>query len=131
MEEIQLTYHVCSPTKYRREVFDIEIGEELEKLFSQIAKEKGIRLLASGHWLDHAHFLIQISPKDDMSIVVKYLKGISARKLFQKFPKLRNKIRSGHLWAKRYYSKLVPKHEIVDTKKYIENQQVHHTRKTA
>jgi len=50
------------------------------------------------------------------------LKGISARKLFLKFPQLKKKLWGGHLWNPSYFVSTVSDNTEAQVKKYIENQ---------
>ena len=53
---------------------------------------------------------------------MKYLKGISGRKLFECFPQLRNELYKGELWNHSYYVETVGSISEDAVKKYIENQ---------
>ncbi|MCF2941486.1 IS200/IS605 family transposase [Paenibacillus alkaliterrae] len=54
--------------------------------------------------------------------MVKMLKGISARKLFLKFPQLKKKLGDGHLWNSSFFIETVGSVSEQAIKKYIENQ---------
>ena len=68
-------YHFVWSTKYRRKVLVGSVAEDL-------------------HWLHEI-----IAPAN----IVKIFKGITAKKLFEKHPELRNQIWNGHLWNPSYY----------------------------
>ena len=42
-------------------------------------------------------------PKLSITAIVKYLKGITGRKLFERFPEIRNQLWKGELWNHSYY----------------------------
>jgi len=48
---------------------------------------------------DHVHMHIEYRPSQNISSIVKKLKGRSLRKLQQEFPKLKNKYWGRHFWA--------------------------------
>jgi len=50
------------------------------------------------------------------------VKGISARKLFLKFPELKKKLWKGHLWNPSYYIETIGSISEDVIRKYIENQ---------
>jgi len=52
---------------------------------------------------DHVHVLVSATPQHTIPNMVKMLKGISARKLFLKFPELKKKLWGGHLWNPTYF----------------------------
>ncbi|WP_044640106.1 IS200/IS605 family transposase [Risungbinella massiliensis] len=71
---------------------------------------------------DHVHVFASAHPKIAPSYIVKMLKGISARKLFLKFPRLRNKLWDGHLWNSSFYMETIGSISEETIRKYIENQ---------
>jgi putative transposase len=52
---------------------------------------------------DHIHLFVSAPPKYSPSTIAKILKGISAKKLFQRFSWLRKEYRKNHIWAPSYY----------------------------
>ncbi|MBU0685056.1 MAG: IS200/IS605 family transposase, partial [Candidatus Thermoplasmatota archaeon] len=52
---------------------------------------------------DHVHLFIGAPPTESPVGIVKALKGISARVLFDEHPVLRTMFRQGHLWSPSYY----------------------------
>jgi len=52
---------------------------------------------------DHVCLFVSAHPKIAPSYIVKMVKGISARKLFLKFPEIKKKLWKGHLWNPSYY----------------------------
>ena len=53
---------------------------------------------------------------------VKYLKGISGRKLFEYFPEIRNQLWKGELWNHSYYVEMVGSVSEENIRRYIEHQ---------
>ena len=53
---------------------------------------------------------------------VKYLKGISGRKLFECFPEIRNQLWKGELWNHSYYVETVGSVSEENIRRYIEHQ---------
>ncbi|AFZ02138.1 transposase IS200-family protein [Calothrix sp. PCC 6303] len=54
--------------------------------------------------------------------ILSQIKGISARKLFLKFPQIKEKLWGGHLWNPSYFVSTVSENTEAQVKKYIENQ---------
>ena len=52
----------------------------------------------------------------------KYLKGISGRKLFERFPEIRNQLWKGELWNHSYYVDTVGSVSEENIRRYIEHQ---------
>ena len=118
-----INYHIVWSVKYRRKVLTQEIELYLTELVQMIAEEKGftIKLFEVGDG-DHIHAFVSAPPKISITSIVKYLKGISGRKLFEKFPELRAKLWNGELWNHSYYVETIGCISEETVKKYIENQ---------
>ena len=53
---------------------------------------------------------------------VKYLKGITGRKLFEQFPEIREKLWKEQLWNHCYYVETIGSVSEENIRRYIENQ---------
>ena len=71
---------------------------------------------------DHVHCFVSAPPKLSITAIVKYLKGISGRKLFERFPEIRNQLWKGELWNHSYYVEMVGAVSEEDIRRYIEHQ---------
>lgn len=100
-----------------------DIEKRLKELVKEIAEEKGFEVsqIEIGEQ-DHVHIFVSAPPKLSPSLIVKYIKGITARKLFKEFPELKAKLAKGHLWNPSYYIETVGSISEDIIKKYIENQ---------
>ena len=118
-----INYHVVWSVKYRRKVLTSEVEAYLKVVIDEIAAEKGFTVdLCEVGEADHVHCFITAPPKLSITDIVKYLKGISGRKLFMEFPDLRNSLWKGQLWNHSYYVETIG-HISDDTiRKYIEHQ---------
>ena len=118
-----INYHVVWSVKYRRKVLSAEIEEYLKVLVQQIAEEKGftVHLFEAGEG-DHVHCFVSAPPKLSITNIVKYLKGITGRKLFETYPSLRQKLRKGELWNHSYYVETIGAVSEKNIRRYIEKQ---------
>lgn len=116
-------YHIVFSTKYRKRVLTPKIEKELKSIVSEIANEKGfeVSVMEVGEQ-DHVHIFVSAHPKISPSYITKMIKGISARKLFLKFPELKKMMWKGHLWNPSYYIETVGSVSEEAIRKYIENQ---------
>ena len=91
-----INYHVVWCVKYRRKVITPQKEQFLKDLVQEIALDKGftVHLFEAGE-MDHIHCFVSAPPKMAITDIVKYLKGITGRKLFEVYPDLRQK-----LWKK-------------------------------
>lgn len=98
-----VNYHFVWSTKYRREVLVGKIADDLHELHKLIARKKGVTLVTQEILPDHVHLFITAHPKFAPANIVKIFKGISAKKLFETHPEIKNKLWNGHLWNPSYY----------------------------
>lgn len=118
-----VNYHIVWSVKYRRSVLSAEIEAYLQELFQEIAQEKEFEvvMMEVGE-KDHIHVFASAHPKIAPSYMVKMLKGISARKLFLKFPQLKKRLWGGPLWNDSFFIETIGSISEQAIKKYIENQ---------
>lgn len=118
-----INYHVVWCVKYRRKVLTAEVEAYLKELVQEIANEKGfiVELFECGE-CDHVHCFITAPPKLSVTVIVKYLKGISGRKLYEQFPDLREQLWKGELWNHSYYCETIGSVSEENIKRYIEHQ---------
>ena len=90
-----------------------------------IAKEHKSVLLRSGGTEDHVHLLLKIHPSFAIADTVKLIKGNTSRWINK------NQKVSGRFEWQRGYGAFSVSESMSDTvKRYIENQKVHHRRKS-
>ena len=118
-----INYHVVWSVKYRRKILTPEIEEYLKTLSVTIGEEKGftVQLLECGDG-DHVHCFISAPPKISITNIVRYLKGITGRKLYDRFPEIRQKLWKGQLWNHSYYVETIGCVSEENIRRYIEKQ---------
>ena len=118
-----INYHVVWSVKHRRKVLDGAVEEDLKRIAMETAEEKGftIHLLEVGE-MDHFHCFVSAPPKLSVTYIVKMLKGITGRKLFELHPELKSKLWKGELWNHSYYVETVGSVSEDTIRKYIESQ---------
>ena len=117
-----INYHMVWSVKYRRKILNPEIEEYLKELVQQIAEDKGftVHLFECGEG-DHVHCFVSAPPKLSITAIVKYLKGITGRKLFERFPEIRNQLWKGELWNHSYYVETIGSVSEENIRRYIEH----------
>ncbi len=118
-----INYHMVWSVKHRKKILTAEIEEFLKQVTKEIAKEKGftIHLFECGE-MDHVHCFVTAPPKLSITNIVKYLKGISGRKLFEEHPEIRQELWKGELWNHSYYVETIGAVSEENIRRYIENQ---------
>ena len=118
-----INYHVVWSVKYRRKILTQDIEQYLQTLVQDIAKDKGftVHLFEAGE-MDHVHCFVSAPPKLSITTIVKYLKGITGRKLFETYPEIKSQLWKGELWNHSYYVETVGSVSEENIRKYIERQ---------
>ena len=81
-----INYHMVWSVKYRRKILSAEVEAYLQELVQEIAEDKGFTVhLFECEEGDHVHCFVSAPPKLSITAIVKYLKGISGRKLSDRF----------------------------------------------
>ena len=118
-----INYHMVWSVKYRRKVLSADKEQFLKELVQEIATDKGftVHLFECGQ-CDHVHCFVTAPPKLSITTIVKYLKGITGRKLLEQYPDLREALWKGQLWNHSYYVETLGSVSEDSIRKYIEHQ---------
>ena len=96
-------YHLVWSTKYRRKVISDDVEAYLKQLHLMISDEWDFVIVDQEIMPDYVHLFINSHPKHAPSDLVKVLKGITAKKVFEKFPNIKSQMWRGHLWNPSFY----------------------------
>jgi putative transposase len=88
----QTAYHVIWCPKYRRDVLTGSVAEETGVMLDSICDERGWPVISKEIQPDPIHLFLSIPPAIAVADAVKVLKGVTARRLFQKFPALKKRL---------------------------------------
>ena len=118
-----INYQVVWSVKSRRKVLSADVETSLKKILLDVASEKGFTIhLAEVGEGDHIRCFVSAPPKLSITYIVKMMKGISGRKLFELYPELRTKLWKGELWNHSYYVETIGSVSEENIRKYIEKQ---------
>ena len=118
-----INYHMVWSVKYRRKILSSEVEDYLKNLVQEIAAKKGFTVqLFECNEGDHIHCFVSAPPKLSVTNIVKYLKGITGRKLFERFPEIRQKLWKSELWNHSYYCETIGSVSEENIRRYIEKQ---------
>ncbi len=119
-----VNYHIVFSTKYRRKVLDSTVELVFKEELTKVAKDNDFTFSAvEVGELDHIHIFVSAKPKNRPSDIVKAIKGVTARRLFQRCPQIKKYLWGGHLWNPSYYIETIGHISEETIKKYIHNQQ--------
>ncbi len=118
-----LLYHLVFPLKYRKSVITKEIGEVLKYICLEIYKRYELHFIEIGYESNHVHFLVQSVPNYSISKMIRMLKSITAKQLFQRFPEVKAKLLGGKFWTSGYYVNTVGQYSSEEViREYVKNQ---------
>ena len=90
-------YHLVWCPKYRKRILVGEIRERVKELFFEIAERFDFEIDRCEVVEDHIHVLISFPPRYSIAKVVGIIKGIPGSKVFEEYPKLKEK-----LWGRAF-----------------------------
>ena len=113
-----LNYHLVWIPKYRKPVLIGEVRDELEKLIKDVAKKHKIEIKSLSIQSDHVHLFVSAPPRLAPARIVNLFKGITSKKLLEKFPDLRT---PEGFWSRTYYVGSVGAVSEESIRRYIED----------
>ena len=115
-------FHFIWSTKQRLPLILPDVQPRLYLYLMAITRNHSGKILAIGGMRDHIHLLIELSNLDNFSSFVKELKTSSTLWIHKNFPDLKD-----FAWQEGYGSFSVSYSSVESVKKYIENQEQHHS----
>ena len=85
------------------------MDETVKAVCIEIAKRYEIVFLEIGTDKDHVHFLVQSVPTYSPTKIVRIIKSITAREVFQQVPSVKKQLWGGEFWSDGYYVNTVSK----------------------
>jgi len=118
-----LLYHLVFPVKYRKKIIEIHISNFIRDICIEISDRYKIQFVEIGTDEDHVHFLVQSVPTISVDRIVRTIKSLTARMVFQSFPSIKKELWGGSFWTSGYYANTVGQYGNLEViKKYVENQ---------
>ncbi len=114
-----INYHLIWCPKRRKKVLTGNIKTRLEAVVYEVAKEKGIDVLAFEVMPDHVHLFISAYPDITVHQIIKAFKGRSSNLLRKEFPEL---LKLPTLWTHSYFVSTAGNVSSETITKYIEEQ---------
>ena len=72
--------------------------------------------------MDHVHVLLRTADRRELSRAMNYVKGATAKRIFEGIPELKLDIGMNNLWQHRYGVKVVPEKARASVARYIRTQ---------
>lgn len=99
----KLSVHLVFVTKYRRKAITERVHAVMLAAFREVCAKFECDLTECGWEPDHAHLLVAYPPKVQLSELVQYLKGLSARRIrARRFPEVTSRLWGRAFWSPSY-----------------------------
>lgn len=115
-------YHVVFVPKKRKKRQYGAVRRFLAKVFHELARQRGSKIIRGNMEQDHVHMLISIPPKYSVSEVIGYIKGKSAIAIARQFGNKKRNFNGEQFWARGYAVSTVGFEE-EKIKEYIKHQE--------
>ena len=99
-----LVYHYVCPAKYRRSVFSEAVERSLREICEGIElRYEWIEFLEIGADNNHVHCLIQSNPTKSPGEIIRTVKSVTARRIFEEHPEVKKWLWGGEFWTDGYF----------------------------
>jgi len=96
-------YHIQLTIKYRKALLNEEIENIILETVKGFKERYAIEVSHVGFDKNHVHFLCKFLPKYSGGQVIRLIKSITAREVFDKVSELRKELWGGEFWTDGYY----------------------------
>ncbi|MCX5751655.1 MAG: IS200/IS605 family transposase [Candidatus Saganbacteria bacterium] len=115
--------HYVFNTYKRRPILVPEIAADLEQLFESICEGRGFKLIRQNILIEHVHLLVEKKETESNEYVMQMIKGVSARRIFEKYDTNRFVFRK--LWGRGYRAETIEgEAHLQIVKQYISSQKI-------
>ena len=119
----KIRYHMVTAVKYRKTLLNNKVEECINETLEGISERYEIIIDEVGFDQDHIHIFCGAPPRMSPLRVISTIKSITARKIFERFPRLkREELWGGKFWSEGKYIGTVGEatsEKVI--KKYIKN----------
>ena len=96
----KIRYHMVTAVKYRKALLNNEVEECIKETMKGISERYEIAIDEIGFDQNHIHIFCGSHPSMAPMTILSIIKSITARKIFERFPKLKKK----ELWGGAFWS---------------------------
>ena len=122
---INILIHTVFSTKNRESWLSSSLRERLYPYMCGIARENSLKVLCIGGTDNHIHILLSLDSTTSIAKAMQFIKGGSSKWIHETFPELRL-----FSWQEGYGAFSIGISNVDETKKYIENQEKHHSKES-
>ncbi len=116
-------YHIQITVKYRKSLLDKKVENIITETMKGFKERYDVDITTIGFDQNHLHILCRFLPKYSGGDVIRLIKSITAKRVFQEVPEIKRELWGGEFWTDGYYIATVSgKGDKKVIEKYIENQ---------
>ena len=119
-----LKVHIVLVTKYRKQLLQGSIADDVKQKILDIANTRGYEIIAIETDKDHIHFLLSYDTADRVYDIVKIVKQETTYHLWQKYSSVLSKQywKEKTFWSDGYFACSIGEVSSATIQKYIESQ---------
>jgi putative transposase len=95
----KIRYHMVMCLKYRKKLLHGEKVDFMKGVMKEIEARYYFEYETIGTDGDHVHIFVEAAPRYAPSRVMQVTKSITARELFNKYPKIKEQLWGGEFWS--------------------------------
>ena len=96
-------YHIQVTVKYRKTLLDEKVTGVITKVMKGLKDRYDLEIQTLGYDRDHVHILCRFLPKYSGGEVVKLIKSLTGKKVFEEVPEIKKELWGGEFWTDGYY----------------------------
>ena len=96
-------YHIQLTIKYRKALLNPKVETTILNSLKGFKERYAIEITQVGFDQNHIHILCSFLPKFSGGQVIKIIKSISAKHIFQQAPEIKKELWGGEFWTDGYY----------------------------
>jgi len=96
-------YHIQITVKYRKSLVDKKVEGAIVEALKGLKERYAIEISTAGFDQNHVHILCRFLPKYSGGQVIKVIKSISGKRIFEEAPEVKKELWGGEFWTDGYY----------------------------
>jgi putative transposase len=96
-------YHIQLTVKYRKALLNKKIEKTVLNAMSEFRERYAVEISEIGFDRNHIHILCRFLPKYSAGQVIKIIKSITAKQIFDECPEIKKELWGGEFWTDGYY----------------------------
>lgn len=96
-------YHIQITVKYRKAILNDGVQSVITEVLEGFKERYDVEIQSVGYDQNHVHILCRFLPKYSGGQVIKLIKSITGKRVFQEIPEVKKELWGGEFWTDGYY----------------------------